>query len=80
MSKGIKWTLGIMAVLVGMCGWIAIDQNGTARFWEMNIGDVLGILITGIVFFNLSNIIASRDKKSEVFIHSSSLVYFEKNL
>lgn len=63
-----KIILCVMVVLIGICGLISQIVNGCKIFWSMNIGDILGILVTGIVLFNLTNVIASRGKKEEYFL------------
>lgn len=55
-------------ILTGICSHISLGKSGQGEFWSMNIGDTLSILITGVVFFNLTNIIAKRSKKEEAFI------------
>ena len=57
-----------MLGLVFICGVISIQQQGVKAFCSMNLGDVLSIVITGIVLFNLTNIISAKGKKTEIFV------------
>ncbi len=68
MKRKEKIILYILILLVVICGLISQKMNGCKIFWSMNIGDILGILVTGIVLFNLTNVIASRGKKEEYFL------------
>lgn len=68
MKRKEKIILFALVVLVGICGLVSQVVNGCKIFWNMNIGDILGILVTGIVLFNLTNVIASRGKKEEYFL------------
>lgn len=50
----------IIVTIVSIC---SIETNGKSNFMDIDIGQVLSILITGVVFFNITNVIAFRGKK-----------------
>ena len=68
MNKTEKIFLYLAIGLVMVCSIVAIHVNGKKIFWNINIGQVLTILITGIVFFNITNVISSRTKKNDKFM------------
>lgn len=68
MNKTDRILICICLVMVTIASFIAISVNGKSKFMALNIGQVLSILITGVVFFNITNVIASRGKKNDKFM------------
>lgn len=68
MNRLEKVILYFFIAITIVISYYAVKSNGFNHFIDINIGQVLSIVVIGIVLFNITNIVSARSKKKEIFL------------